>query len=117
MRAVALRGRRQGAAAPPAPPAQGFAPGNPDSMHVSAERLARMLMGEVELAAYDPSFGTTEACAEDLILICAFFAGGLGARCAPNGEREGRSPLAEHAQDVLRPQWGARGAKPARSPG
>jgi hypothetical protein len=28
----ALRGRRQGAAAPPAPPAQGFAPGNPKLM-------------------------------------------------------------------------------------
>jgi hypothetical protein len=24
----------------------------------------------------------------------AFLAGGLGARCAPNGEREGQSPLA-----------------------
>jgi len=43
-----LRGGRQGAAAPPAPPAQGYAPGNPDSMHVSDERPARMPAGRSE---------------------------------------------------------------------
>src|SRR4051794_5853279 len=55
----------------------------------------------------------------------ASLAGGLGACYAPNGEREGQSPLAFAKQlppitcrgfgGVLRPQWGARGAKPTRS--
>ena len=40
--APALRGRRQGATRPPAPPAQGFAPGNPDSMHTNRKWLMRM---------------------------------------------------------------------------
>jgi hypothetical protein len=43
-----LRGGRQGWAATPAPPAQGAAPGNPDSMHSLAKRLARMLTGNGE---------------------------------------------------------------------
>jgi len=44
-------------------------------------------------------FGTTEACTGALITRQASVAGGLGARCAPNGEREGRSRLAfcEHS--------------------
>jgi len=42
MYAVRLRGGRQGATRPPAPPAQGCAPGNPDSMQSYAERQAYM---------------------------------------------------------------------------
>ena len=50
--------------------------------------------GQYREADNKPALGTTEACAQGLILILASFAGGLGARCAPNGEREGQSPLA-----------------------
>jgi len=63
-------------------------------MHLSAQRLAHMLMGTRQQAALTSCLGTTEAYAGTLLLKLASFAGGLGARCAPNGEREGRSPLA-----------------------
>jgi hypothetical protein len=46
-----LRGGRQGAAAPPAPPAMGSAPSNPDLMDVYDECLTRMLTGRAEQAA------------------------------------------------------------------
>src|SRR4026209_1434233 len=42
----------------------------------------------------DPALGITEACAEAAIVRQASLAGGLGACYAPNGEREGRSRLA-----------------------
>jgi hypothetical protein len=42
---VALRGRRQGAAAPPAPPARDAVPWNPDSRHAHTQHLAHMLTG------------------------------------------------------------------------
>ena len=45
-------------------------------------------------AANDPAFGMLEACADGFILYQAAIAGGLGACYAPNGEREGQSPLA-----------------------
>src|SRR6187455_210030 len=61
----------------------------------------------------DPALGTTEACAGALIMRQASLAGGLGACYAPNGEREGQSPLAEHESTLRR---GARGAKPTRIP-
>ena len=41
-------------------------------------------------------------------IVVTFLAGGPGARCAPGGEREGRSRLAWLAQ-------GARGAEPPRN--
>jgi hypothetical protein len=44
MGAGRLRGGRQGATAPPAPPAQGFAPGNPNLMHAQDTCQARMLL-------------------------------------------------------------------------
>jgi len=50
---VALRGRRQRATAPSALPARGVAPGNPDSMHGHAKRLAHMPTGRMEQAAHD----------------------------------------------------------------
>jgi hypothetical protein len=43
LKAVRLRGERQGAAAPLATPSRGFAPGDPDSMPPCAERLMWML--------------------------------------------------------------------------
>jgi hypothetical protein len=43
----ALRGQRQGATAPPAPPARGAAPGNPDSMPAYVQRLAYMPAGRL----------------------------------------------------------------------
>src|SRR5262249_31999132 len=85
--AVALRRRRQGAPAPPAPPARDCVPWNPDLMHSYAENLARMLTGNVEQAFHDPSIGTRHAIAD------ACF--GIRKACAScGGEREGRSPLA-----------------------
>ena len=42
----------------------------------------------------DPGLSIPKASTDALILLQAFIAGGLGARCAPNGEREGQSPLA-----------------------
>src|SRR4051812_14345694 len=49
---------------------------------------------------YDPTIGITEACAGGFILLLAFFAGGSGACYAPDGEREGRSPLANREPHV-----------------
>ena len=92
--AGALRGGRQGAAAPPAPPARDFVPWNPDSMHRYAERLARMLTGNVEPAATNACFGITEGMRRCIDRAASINCRGFGG--------------------VLRPQWGARGAKPAR---
>jgi hypothetical protein len=109
---VALRGRRQGATAPPAPPAQGFALGNPDPMRSRDECLTHMptgrdqpATGEQRLYMYgrhvcgqmnavidNPALGTTEACAGAVIVRQASVAGGLGTRCAHSGERD-VSPL------------------------
>jgi len=47
---VRLRGGRQRAAVPSALPARGSAPGNPDSMHEHAKRLAHMPTGRMEQA-------------------------------------------------------------------
>src|SRR3954468_18160362 len=49
--ADALRGRRQGATAPPAPPDRGIAPWNPKLMHSCAERLTHMAGGRSERLA------------------------------------------------------------------
>jgi hypothetical protein len=99
--ALALRGRRQGAAALPAPTARGFAPGYPNLMWSHNECQTRMPTGRLEQAIYDPALGTTEACADAIIARQGSFAGGSGARCAGyplgDGEREGRSRLAEVA--------------------
>ena len=54
--AVRLRGGRQGAAWPPAPPAQGCAPWNPNLMHRHAKCLARMLMDNAEQAVANGHF-------------------------------------------------------------
>src|SRR6478672_1175166 len=94
--AVALRGRRQGAAAPPAPPARGVAPGNPNLRPSRGACLVHMLMGRSELAAAHTCFGIPEACADGLIMRQSSLAGGLGACYAPNGEREGQSRLAKN---------------------
>src|SRR5438874_12597883 len=75
---VRLRGGRQGATAPPAPPARSAAPGNPDSMQRYAKRLARMPLGRYEQEIINPGLGTTEAYAGGLIMRQASFAGGLG---------------------------------------
>src|SRR5262245_20413050 len=83
-------------------------------MHRCAEYLVRMLPGNVELAAMDVCFGITEACTDGLIVRQASVAGGSGARCAPGGEREGRSRLASR-RITPRQQQGARGAKPPHS--
>ena len=45
LKAIRLRGERQGAAAPPAPPPRDFVPWIPDSMLPYAERQARMPAG------------------------------------------------------------------------
>ena len=42
----------------------------------------------------DLDLGITEACISAVIVLPAYIVGGLGARCASSGEREGRSPLA-----------------------
>jgi hypothetical protein len=91
---IRLRGERQRAAAPSALPARGAAPGNPDSMLPLTKCVARMPTGRSELAVSDPCFGTTKACAGTAIVRQASVARGFGG--------------------ALRPQWGARGAKPAR---
>src|SRR6478736_5487970 len=85
-----LRGGRQGATAPPAPPARGAAPGNPDLMRLRYEGQARMLMGRLAQVAAHAHFDITKPCTDGLIVRQAACAGGLGARCAPSGEREGR---------------------------
>jgi hypothetical protein len=111
LNATALRGRRQGAAAPPAPLARDCVPWNPDSMHSYAKRLARMPTGRVEQAIHDPAIGITKACTQGLMVILASFAGGSGACAAPDGEREGQSPLAEREPSVR--ERGAGRAEPA----
>ena len=99
----ARRGQR--AAAPSALPTRGFAPGYPDLIHPYAERLMCMPTGRSEPAAADQAGGTPEACADGLIVRQASRAGGLGACYAPNGEREGQSPLACTLQSIS--QWGS----------
>jgi hypothetical protein len=47
-----------------------------------------------------PSLGITEAWANASILWLAFLAGGSGACYAPDGEREGRSHLANNEPSV-----------------
>jgi hypothetical protein len=42
----------------------------------------------------DLDLGITEAYIGAVIVLPAYIAGGLRARCATSGEREGRSPLA-----------------------
>jgi hypothetical protein len=111
-----LRGARQRAAAPSALPAQGFAPGYPDSMPALAERLAHMPTGRAEQATVDASLGVNEGmhrCIESQTnIICR----GLGACYAGyplgDGEREGRSPLA--GISARKPLNGERGGR-ARS--
>ena len=61
-----------------------------------SRHIADRLLADIEVCAdlYDPTIGTTEACADALIVSQASLAGGSGAQRAPGGEREGRSPLA-----------------------
>ena len=59
-------------------------------------------------------FGTTEAYAGAIILRQASIAGGSGACYAPDGEREGRSPLAFAKAHMLRQSVGSARGK-ARS--
>ena len=66
--AVALRGRRQGATAPPAPPARDCVPWNPDLMQSHSECRMHMLTGNVEPAAIDISYSILKACADAFIL-------------------------------------------------
>jgi hypothetical protein len=99
-------------------------------MLLYAERLACMPLGRLKLKDANWCLEIPEACAGALIMQQASFAGGLGARCAPSGEREGQSPLASSCsvelvsgeregqllvQRVAPSQWGARGAAPAHS--
>ena len=80
----------------PLHPRPGASPlGTPIRCSRMPKRLARMPTGRSEQAAMNACFGITEACAGALIMRQASLAGGLGARCAPSGEREGRSPLAD----------------------
>ena len=78
----------------PRTPGPGCAPGNPDSMQAYAKLLARMLMDRSRLAADDSMSWYTVGMRRCIHTELRSHAGGLGARCAPNGEREGRSPLA-----------------------
>src|SRR4051812_1732609 len=59
-----------------------------------AECQVHMPTGRHKPAAVDPALGITKACADTVLVRQASIAGGLGARCAPSGEREGQSPLA-----------------------
>src|SRR5215212_6730189 len=52
-----LRGGRQGAAAPHAPPARDFVRSNPDLMHEYAKSLMYMLMGRMKRQFLLPGFG------------------------------------------------------------
>ena len=92
--AGALRGRRQGAAAPPAPPARDCVPWNPDLMRRHNKSQTHMLTGNVGQAAASADCGITKACADALIARQASNAGGSGAQRALGGEREGRLRLA-----------------------
>jgi hypothetical protein len=73
-----LRGGRQGATAPPAPPAMDYVPWNPDLMLSYAECSAHMLTGRWEPRAAYPWFGIPKACTDGLIMRQASNAGGLG---------------------------------------
>ena len=84
MDAVALRGRRQGAAAPPAPPARDCVPWNPDSMPSHDERQTHMLVGRWEPAVHDRALGSF-----DVRWPCA---GGGKGRPRPLHPRPGRCP-------------------------
>ena len=55
--------------------------------------------GQIGAPAVYACLGIPKACTVTLIVQQASLAGGLGARCAPSGEREGRSPLA-YASDT-----------------
>ena len=92
--AAALRRRRQGSAAPPAPPAQGVAPGNPNSTRSHGEGQARMLTGRSKPAAADAHFWHNRSMRRWINRAASIICRGLG----------GGSPA----------QWGARGAEPAR---
>ena len=81
---VALRGRRQGAAAPPAPPARDCVPWNPDSMPSHDERQTHMLVGRWEPAVHDRALGSF-----DVRWPCA---GGGKGRPRPLHPRPGRCP-------------------------
>src|SRR4051812_25519677 len=76
-------------------------------------------------AATDQELRILKACTDALIVRQASLAGGSGARCAPGGEREGRSPLAKPtytaagsardaatSQNSPTQQRGARGTQP-----
>jgi hypothetical protein len=63
-------------------------------MYQGFDTTKAMPMDRYEPAADDLALSTTEACAGALIVRQASVAGGLGACYAPNGEREGRSRLA-----------------------
>jgi hypothetical protein len=90
--AIALRGRRQGAATPPAPPARDFVPWIPDLMRLCAERLMCMPTGKLEQAAMNACLSTTKAGAGALIVRQALLAGGSGgALRPPAGSARGRA--------------------------
>src|SRR4051812_9133892 len=92
---IALRGRRQRAAAPLATPA-GASPLDPDSMHSLVKRLARMLMDNWEQAAAHAYFGMPIACWHTkgmcrwLVLAASIKCRGSGGRLAlPAGSARG----------------------------
>jgi hypothetical protein len=101
--------RRQRVAAPAALPAQGRSPGYPDSMRSHYLAQKHMLPLCQATRTNDPSLSTMEACADRASMRQAPIAGGLGARCAPDGEREGQSPLAPHDSGRDREAGSARG--------
>src|SRR5438128_1988955 len=119
-----LRGGRQGATAPPAPPARDYVPWNPDSLPAYAKRLACMPLGRVEQAVHDPDFDTSEACVDALILSYDHLQGVWGRAAPPVGSARGGAASHPQAacsarggscsqpwQSVKHPHRGARGAK------
>jgi hypothetical protein len=105
--AGALRERRQGRPRPPAPPAQGAAPGNPDLIHSFAKRLARMPLVCRNKQNCNDWLDTPGACAGALHLRTSSHAGGLGARCAQAGGARGAArshPRNHEASSTRSPQ-------------
>jgi hypothetical protein len=96
-----LRGGRQGATAPPAPPARA-SPLDPNLMLSPIERLARMLTGRFErqmmlqVSAKQKHEPMDRSCGKPPLQ------GVWGAARPPSGEREGRSPLAFAKQHIMR---------------
>jgi hypothetical protein len=91
---IAYAAGGQGPPGPRRPRPGACASWNPDLMLTYAKHRACMPAGRSKPKDTNLCLGIMEACAGAAIVRQAACAGGLGARCASSGEREGRRRLA-----------------------